>query len=61
MVCSLGRRILSASTMRFLSGSCHPDNHAEGREGDVLRARDNPGYCVTWANARRRLLTCAVG
>jgi hypothetical protein len=29
MVCSLGRCILSASTMRFLSGSCHPDNHAE--------------------------------
>jgi len=28
---------------------------------DFLRARDNPGYCVTWANARKRLLTCVVG
>lgn len=23
------------------SASCHPDNHAEEREGDVLRAREN--------------------
>jgi hypothetical protein len=29
--------------------------------GDFLRARDNPGYRVTWANARKRLLTCAIG
>jgi hypothetical protein len=48
MVCFLGRCILSASTMRFLSGSCHPDNHAEGREGDVLRARENRGDAATW-------------
>jgi hypothetical protein len=28
---------------------------------DCLRARDNPGHRTTWANARKRLLTCAVG
>jgi hypothetical protein len=29
--------------------------------GDFLRARDNPGARTTWTNARRRLLTCAIG
>jgi hypothetical protein len=28
--------------------------------GDFLRARDNPGEQVTWANAPNCLLTCAV-
>jgi hypothetical protein len=28
--------------------------------GDFVRARDNPGHCMTWANARKRLLTSAV-
>jgi hypothetical protein len=29
--------------------------------GDFLRARDNPGHRTTWRNARKRLLTWAVG
>jgi hypothetical protein len=29
--------------------------------GDFLRARDNQGDHATWANARERLLTCALG
>jgi hypothetical protein len=28
---------------------------------DFLRARDNPGDRMTWANARKRLLTSTVG
>jgi hypothetical protein len=28
---------------------------------DFLRARDNPGDRTTWANARKPLLTCAIG
>jgi hypothetical protein len=32
-----------------------------GGTADFLRARDNQGKRMTWANARKRLLTCAVG
>jgi hypothetical protein len=33
---------------------------AAGHCCDFFRARDNPGYRVTWTNARKRPLTCAV-
>jgi hypothetical protein len=33
---------------------------ADPGPADFLRARDNPGDRTTWANARRRLLTCAI-
>ncbi len=35
--------------------------HADGAVQVYVLERDNPGYHVTWANARKRLLTWMVG
>src|SRR5829696_742003 len=58
MTCGSSEPLVTADAR---AGPLRPGPSVDQAPGDFLRARDNPGYCATWVNAQKRLLTCTVG